>query len=343
MPGRREANGRRARRRSRPAPADERAGGGRARAGSGSAAGRRASRQSATSGATVGSKAPSVRARRSRARARARSSSSGLTGTHVPARRLDAAQLAVGRGSRSSSGRAPAMRANAARAAAFGASPVAVRAETRRTGRPMWTSVNSKRRGSDAARRRARGRSGDRAAMRSMSCVSRRSDRSTSSWSRSPVSAAWAPRRARAPLGGRSRRLREAYSETIAGTLVSFEMVPVPGGAVTIDGKAVAVAAVLHRPAPRSTWDMYDVVRARPRHAEAAPAGADARRAPVAALRRARLRLGPRRLPGDQRDARTRPRPSAHGFRQKTGKRVSSADRGRVAARGDPRDRWPTG
>ena len=31
----------------------------------------------------------------------------------------------------------------------------------------------------------------------------------------------------------------QAYRETIAGTVVSFEMVPVPGGTVTLDGKPV--------------------------------------------------------------------------------------------------------
>jgi formylglycine-generating enzyme required for sulfatase activity len=49
-----------------------------------------------------------------------------------------------------------------------------------------------------------------------------------------------------------------AYSESIAGTLVTFEMVPVPAGAVTIDGKTVAVPA-FYIGRHEATWDMYDV------------------------------------------------------------------------------------
>ena len=50
----------------------------------------------------------------------------------------------------------------------------------------------------------------------------------------------------------------QTYRETIAGTLVSFEMVPVPAGQVTIDGKGVNVAA-FHIGRTEVTWDMYDV------------------------------------------------------------------------------------
>jgi formylglycine-generating enzyme required for sulfatase activity len=50
----------------------------------------------------------------------------------------------------------------------------------------------------------------------------------------------------------------EAYSETIAGSLVAFDMVPVPAGSVTIDGKSVAVPA-FYIARREATWDMYDV------------------------------------------------------------------------------------
>lgn len=49
-----------------------------------------------------------------------------------------------------------------------------------------------------------------------------------------------------------------AYREAIPGTLVSFEMVPVPGGTVTLDGKAITVAP-FHIGRTEVTWDMYDV------------------------------------------------------------------------------------
>lgn len=66
----------------------------------------------------------------------------------------------------------------------------------------------------------------------------------------------------------------QAYSESIAGTLVTFEMVPVPAGAVTIDGKTVAVPAFsIGR--HEATWDMYDVF-ALGLDAPQASAGADA-------------------------------------------------------------------
>lgn len=57
---------------------------------------------------------------------------------------------------------------------------------------------------------------------------------------------------------GEQSATAEAYSETIDGTLVTFEMVRVPAGAVTIDGKSVAVPA-FYIARREATWDMYDV------------------------------------------------------------------------------------
>jgi formylglycine-generating enzyme required for sulfatase activity len=50
----------------------------------------------------------------------------------------------------------------------------------------------------------------------------------------------------------------QAYRESIAGTVVSFEMVPVPGGTVTVAGKSVEVKPFLIG-RTEVTWDMYDV------------------------------------------------------------------------------------
>ena len=50
----------------------------------------------------------------------------------------------------------------------------------------------------------------------------------------------------------------QAYRETVPGTLVSFEMVSVPAGTVTIDGKSVEVAA-FQIGRTEVTWDLYDV------------------------------------------------------------------------------------
>jgi formylglycine-generating enzyme required for sulfatase activity len=47
------------------------------------------------------------------------------------------------------------------------------------------------------------------------------------------------------------------YRETIPDTTVSFDMVPVPGGTVTIDGKPVEVAPFFIG-RTEVTWDMYD-------------------------------------------------------------------------------------
>jgi formylglycine-generating enzyme required for sulfatase activity len=50
----------------------------------------------------------------------------------------------------------------------------------------------------------------------------------------------------------------QAYRETIPGTVVSFEMVPVPAGTVTIDGATVKVPA-FEIGRTEVTWDLYDV------------------------------------------------------------------------------------
>ena len=50
----------------------------------------------------------------------------------------------------------------------------------------------------------------------------------------------------------------QAYRESIPGTLVTFEMVPVPGGTVTLDGKVVKVEP-FQIGRTEVTWDMYDV------------------------------------------------------------------------------------
>jgi formylglycine-generating enzyme required for sulfatase activity len=49
-----------------------------------------------------------------------------------------------------------------------------------------------------------------------------------------------------------------AYRESIAGTLVTFEMVPVPGGTVTVGGKTVKVEP-FQIGRTEVTWDLYDV------------------------------------------------------------------------------------
>ena len=54
----------------------------------------------------------------------------------------------------------------------------------------------------------------------------------------------------------------QAYRETLPGTLVAWEMVPVPGGTVTIDGKDIEVKP-FYIARTETTWDMYDVFSAR--------------------------------------------------------------------------------
>ncbi|HET7220476.1 MAG TPA: SUMF1/EgtB/PvdO family nonheme iron enzyme [Vicinamibacterales bacterium] len=48
-----------------------------------------------------------------------------------------------------------------------------------------------------------------------------------------------------------------AYSESIPGTLVAFDMVPVPEGTVVLDGKTVKVGP-FYIGKTEVTWDMYD-------------------------------------------------------------------------------------
>jgi formylglycine-generating enzyme required for sulfatase activity len=50
----------------------------------------------------------------------------------------------------------------------------------------------------------------------------------------------------------------QGYRETISGTVVGFEMVPVPGGSVTVGGTAVTVDPFLIG-RTEVTWDMYDL------------------------------------------------------------------------------------
>lgn len=50
----------------------------------------------------------------------------------------------------------------------------------------------------------------------------------------------------------------KGYRESITGTLVAFEMVPVSGGQVTVEGSAVQVNPFLIS-RTEVTWDMYDV------------------------------------------------------------------------------------
>jgi formylglycine-generating enzyme required for sulfatase activity len=50
----------------------------------------------------------------------------------------------------------------------------------------------------------------------------------------------------------------QAYRESIPGTTVAYEMVPVPGGTVTLDGTEVSVAPFLIG-RTEVTWDMYDI------------------------------------------------------------------------------------
>jgi formylglycine-generating enzyme required for sulfatase activity len=50
----------------------------------------------------------------------------------------------------------------------------------------------------------------------------------------------------------------QGYRETIAGTIVSFEMVAVPGGSVTVEGAPVTVEPFLIG-RTEVTWDVYDI------------------------------------------------------------------------------------
>jgi formylglycine-generating enzyme required for sulfatase activity len=50
----------------------------------------------------------------------------------------------------------------------------------------------------------------------------------------------------------------QTYRETLPGTVVELEMVLVPGGSVTIDGKTVEVKP-FYMARTETTWDLYDV------------------------------------------------------------------------------------
>ena len=50
----------------------------------------------------------------------------------------------------------------------------------------------------------------------------------------------------------------QAYKETIAGTLLTFELVPVPGGSVVVGGTTIPVAPFLIG-RTEVTWDLYDL------------------------------------------------------------------------------------
>jgi formylglycine-generating enzyme required for sulfatase activity len=70
-----------------------------------------------------------------------------------------------------------------------------------------------------------------------------------------------------------------AYTDTIPGTLVTFEMVPVPGGTVTLeaaDGSRTVEVAPFHLGRTEVTWDMYDVFALGLDAPSASAGGADA-------------------------------------------------------------------
>jgi formylglycine-generating enzyme required for sulfatase activity len=73
-----------------------------------------------------------------------------------------------------------------------------------------------------------------------------------------------------AELGAQAGGGAQGYRETLEGTLVGFEMVPVPGGTVTVDGKPVTVEPFLIG-RTEVTWDMYDVFFLRLDEAKNAP------------------------------------------------------------------------
>jgi formylglycine-generating enzyme required for sulfatase activity len=52
----------------------------------------------------------------------------------------------------------------------------------------------------------------------------------------------------------------KTYTESVGGTVVKFDMVPVPGGTVTIDGTAVRVEPFFIG-RTEVTWDLYDIFR----------------------------------------------------------------------------------
>lgn len=71
--------------------------------------------------------------------------------------------------------------------------------------------------------------------------------------------------------GGEGARAGQSVTETIKGTVLSFEMVPVPEGTVTVNGLQQQVAPFLIG-RTEVTWDLYDAYRMD----DSSPAGADA-------------------------------------------------------------------
>jgi formylglycine-generating enzyme required for sulfatase activity len=69
-----------------------------------------------------------------------------------------------------------------------------------------------------------------------------------------------APAFARQPAGSPSA---SAYRESIPGTLVTFDMVPVPGGTITVDGKTMDIRP-FYVGRTEVTWDMYDAFALEP-------------------------------------------------------------------------------
>ena len=71
--------------------------------------------------------------------------------------------------------------------------------------------------------------------------------------------------------GGEHAPAGQSVTETIKGTVLSFEMVPVPEGTVTVNGLQQQVAPFLIG-RTEVTWDLYDAYRMD----DSSPAGADA-------------------------------------------------------------------
>src|SRR2546428_3388213 len=80
------------------------------------------------------------------------------------------------------------------------------------------------------------------------------------------------------PARGQAAARLAPYRDSIPATLVSFEMVPVPGGSVTLDspaGPRVVPVAPFWIGKTEVTWDEYDVWVYRLDVAAGAPTGAD--------------------------------------------------------------------
>src|SRR2546430_12392605 len=94
-----------------------------------------------------------------------------------------------------------------------------------------------------------------------------------------PLLAAWA-----GPARGQAAARLVPYRDSIPPTLVTFEMVPVPGGTVTLDSPAgphVVVVAPFWIGKTEVTWDEYDVWVYRLDVAAGAPRGPDSADAPA--------------------------------------------------------------